>query len=29
VLRPEDGGRFRLLVVGRKRLPELGAHERN
>jgi hypothetical protein len=29
VLRPKDGSHLRLLVVGRKRLPEVGAHERN
>ena len=28
VLKPEDGHRFRLTVLGRKRLPEVGSHER-
>ncbi len=29
VLRPQGGGKVRLLVIGRKRLPDIGAHERN
>jgi hypothetical protein len=29
VLRPEGRAKFRLLVVGRKRLPDVGEHERN
>lgn len=29
VLRPQGGGPTRLLVVGRKRLPDIGQHERN
>jgi hypothetical protein len=29
VLRPEGAGKLRLLVVGRKRLPDVGQHERN
>lgn len=29
VLRPEDRKKLRLLVVGRKRLPDVGRHERN
>ncbi len=29
VLRPEGRAKFRLLVVGRKRLPDIGEHERN
>jgi hypothetical protein len=28
VLRPDGGGKLRLLVLGRKRLPEVQAHER-
>jgi hypothetical protein len=28
VLRPESAAKFRLLVVGRKRLPDVGEHER-
>jgi hypothetical protein len=28
VLRPNRGGKLRLLVIGRKRLPEVGGHER-
>jgi hypothetical protein len=28
VLRPDRGGKLRLLVLGRKRLPAVGAHER-
>jgi hypothetical protein len=29
VLRPERSGLHRLLMVGRKRLPDMGGHERN
>jgi hypothetical protein len=29
VLRPEGGKKLRLLLVGRKRLPDIEEHERN
>lgn len=29
VLKPEGGKNYRLMVLGRKRMPEIGGHERN